>query len=89
MWVLQSTPRDIVSLRDLILVTIIRRLLDKVGYGLKCVGHQGKSAKRVRVDQVVNPDDGRFEVCQQWLSASNQLLDISERWQDSSMKLVD
>ncbi|MFB8787823.1 MAG: hypothetical protein U7123_03035 [Potamolinea sp.] len=38
---------------------------------------------------MVNPDDGRFEVFQQWLAASNQLLDISERWKDTSVKLVD
>lgn len=70
-------------------ITIIRRLLDKVGYGLKCVGRQGKSANRVRVYQVVNPNDGRLEVFQQWLSASNQLLDISEKWKDTRVKLVD
>jgi hypothetical protein len=65
-------------------ITIIRRLLDKIGYGLTCIGRDGKHSKRVRVYQLVHPNDGRFEVFQQWLTLGNQLFDISEQWQDSS-----
>ena len=70
-------------------ITIIRRLLDKVGYGLKCIGRGGKSSNRVRVYQVVNPSDGRFEVFHQWLTHSSQLLDISDKRLYSSSKLID
>jgi hypothetical protein len=65
-------------------ITIIRRLLDKIGYGLTCIGRDGKNSKRVRVYQLVHPNDDRFEVFQQWLALGNQLFDISEQWQDSS-----
>jgi hypothetical protein len=69
-------------------ITIIRRLLDKIGYGLTCIGRDGKSSNRVRVYQVVNPKDGRFEVFQRWIAQSSQLLDSSEQRLDPSSRLV-
>src|SRR5919199_1072055 len=69
-------------------ITIIRRLLDKIGYGLTCIGRDGKSSNRVRVYQVVNPKDGRFEVFQQWIAQSPQLLDSSEQRLYANSRLV-
>jgi hypothetical protein len=63
-------------------ITIVRRLLDKVGYGLNCIGRQSKSSKRVRVYQVVNPLDGRFEVFRHWLASEVQLLEVQTCWLD-------
>lgn len=70
-------------------ITIIQRLLDKIGYGLKCIGRQGKSSNRVRVYQVVNPNDGRFEVFQHWLANGCELKDMNDKQQDSTLKLVE
>jgi hypothetical protein len=70
-------------------ITIIRRLLDKIGYELTCIGRGGKSSKRVRVYQVVTPQDGRCEVFQQWLAFGSQLLDISNKRQDFTSTLVE
>lgn len=58
-------------------ITITRRLLEKIGYGLTCTGRNSKGDKRVRVYQVVNPADGRDEVFRQWLTFNNQLEGIS------------
>lgn len=57
-------------------ITIARRLLDKVGYGLQCTRRESKARKRIRVYQVVNPNDGRFDVFQYWLASENQRWDI-------------
>jgi hypothetical protein len=70
-------------------ITIVRRLLDKIGYELRCIGRGGKSSNRVRVYQVVHPQDGRFEVFQQWLAFGSQFLDISNRRQDLASTIVD
>ncbi|HEY9605657.1 MAG TPA: plasmid replication protein, CyRepA1 family, partial [Allocoleopsis sp.] len=70
-------------------ITIVRRLLDKIGYELKCIGRGGKSSNRVRVYQVIHPQDGRFEVFQQWLAFGSQFLDISNRRQDLASTIVD
>jgi hypothetical protein len=70
-------------------ITIIRRLLDKIGYGIRCIGRESKRLNRVRVYQVVNPSDGRFEVFQQWLAFGSQLLEISDKRLYSSSRLVD
>lgn len=51
-------------------ITIVRRFLDKIGYSLKCLRSETHQKKRLRVYRIVNPDDGRFEVFQQWLSAT-------------------
>lgn len=54
-------------------IVIIRRLLDKIGYGLTCLGCGSVGRKRVRVYRVVNPCDGRDEVFRQWLASEGQL----------------
>ncbi|MEW6493068.1 MAG: plasmid replication protein, CyRepA1 family [Cyanobacteriota bacterium] len=69
-------------------ITIVRRLLDKIGYGITCIGRKGKSLNRVRVYQVVNPHDGRVEVFQQWLAFDGRLLDICDQRRDSRLKIV-
>jgi len=58
-------------------ITIVKRLLDKIGYGIQCIGRQGKSSNRTRVYQVVNPNDDRFEVFDYWLASSTQESEIS------------
>jgi hypothetical protein len=61
-------------------ITIIRRLLDKIGYGLTCLGLKTIAKKRVRVYQVVIPKDGREEVFKQWLLRDNCSPGSSEPW---------
>jgi hypothetical protein len=63
-------------------ITIIRRLLDKIDYGLKCVRRESASQKRVRVYQVVTPSDGRFEVFKHWLASEVPLLSPQTSWLD-------
>ena len=70
-------------------ITIVKRLLDKIGYGIKCIGRQGKSSNRARIYQVVNPNDGRFEVFDYWLASSTQELEISQRRRVESLRTVD
>jgi len=69
-------------------IRIVRRLLDKIGYGLQCIGRDSKRLKRVRVYQVVHPSDGRFEVFQQWLVRSCQVLEKSCQQLDAYSKEV-
>lgn len=49
-------------------ITILRRFLDKIGYGLTCLRSETRQKKRLRVYQIVDPEDGRSEVFQQWLA---------------------
>jgi hypothetical protein len=58
-------------------ITIVRRLLDKIGYGLKCLRRESLTGKRVRVYQAVTPQDGRVEVFQYWLASESQRWDTS------------
>jgi hypothetical protein len=62
-------------------ITIVRRLLDKIGYSLKCLRRESLTGKRVRVYQAVTPQDGRIEVFQYWLASESQ------RWDTSSSGL--
>ena len=48
-------------------VTIIRRFLDKIGYSLKCLRTESQGKKRLRVYQIVIPDDERNSVFSHWL----------------------
>ena len=48
-------------------ITIIRRFLDKIGYSLKCLRTESQGKKRLRVYQIVRPDDGRNLVFSHWL----------------------
>ncbi|MGP0129558.1 MAG: plasmid replication protein, CyRepA1 family [cyanobacterium endosymbiont of Rhopalodia musculus] len=61
-------------------ITIIRRLLDKIGYGLTCIGSKKVDKKRVRVYQVVLPDDARKEVFRQWWIRDEKSPGSSEPW---------
>ena len=61
-------------------ITIIRRFLDKIGYGLTCCGTQTVNKKRVRVYQVVTPNDNREKVFQQWLLKDQNSPGTSEPW---------
>ncbi len=53
-------------------IMIIRRLLDKIGYRLECTRSERQEQKRIRVYQVVEPNDGRFDVFQHWLMFEGQ-----------------
>ena len=54
-------------------ITIVRRFLDKIGYSLECLRSETHQKKRLRVYRIVNPDDGRFEVFQQWINSVEYL----------------
>ncbi|MDY7021266.1 MAG: plasmid replication protein, CyRepA1 family, partial [Cyanobacteriota bacterium] len=53
-------------------IMIIRRLLDRIGYGLECLRVESDCKKRIRVYGVVEPDDERQEVFQEWLALERQ-----------------
>jgi hypothetical protein len=53
-------------------ITVLRRLLDKIGYRLKCLRSESKNRKRIRVYGMVKPVDEREKVFQQWLSNEGQ-----------------
>lgn len=61
-------------------ITIIRRLLDKIGYCLTCIGTRKVNQKRVRVYQVIAPNDNRESVFQQWLLRDQKSPGGSEPW---------
>ena len=69
-------------------ITIIRCFLNKIGYGLRFIRRvksspsEGTSQTRIRVYQVVAPNDGRFEVFKQWLTCDRKLPTTSECWRD-------
>lgn len=50
---------------------------------IRCIHHEGTSANRIRVYQVVNPEDGRVEVFKQWLAFDKKPGSVCDRWQDS------
>ncbi len=61
-------------------ITIIRRLLDKIGYSLTCCGTKTINKKRVRLYQIVTPNDDRAKVFQQWLLKDKNAPGTSEPW---------
>ncbi|EAZ89459.1 plasmid replication protein, CyRepA1 family [Crocosphaera chwakensis] len=61
-------------------ITIIRRFLDKLGYGLNCCGTKIINKKRFRLYQVVTPNDNRETVFQQWLLKDQKSPGTSEPW---------
>lgn len=63
-------------------ITILRRLLTQIDYALRCIRRESTGDKRVRVYQLVNPEDGRVEVFEQWLASSCQLLGTQSCWRD-------
>ncbi|MGB3405199.1 MAG: plasmid replication protein, CyRepA1 family [Microcoleaceae cyanobacterium] len=53
-------------------IMVLRRLIDLIGYKLKCIRSESKNRKRIRVYNLVQPQDGRERVFQQWLSDEGQ-----------------
>ena len=53
-------------------ITILRRFIDQIGYQLKCIRSESKNRKRIRVYQLIQPQDKREQVFQQWLSQEGQ-----------------
>jgi len=53
-------------------IVVLRRFLDKIGYGLKCDRLESYRKKRYRVYHLVLPEDGREGVFQQWLQWEGQ-----------------
>lgn len=53
-------------------IMVLRRFLDKIGYGLKCDRIEKHGKKRHRVYHLLTPDDERQQVFQQWLKLESQ-----------------
>lgn len=61
-------------------ITIVRRLLETIGYKLVGVGTQKKETRRVRIYQIVLPKDGRETILKQWLERDQNCPGSSEPW---------
>ncbi|MEB3226787.1 MAG: plasmid replication protein, CyRepA1 family, partial [Synechocystis sp.] len=61
-------------------ITILRRFLDKLGFGLGLVKTRTVNKKRVRVYQITYPQDEREQIFQAWLQRDRQLPGSSEQW---------
>jgi hypothetical protein len=74
-------------------ITIVRRFLDKIDYKLKCVRCEKcdptlrvlPHRQRIRVYQIVQPQDDRQKVFQRWISADRQLPGSSIFWEDDTL----
>ncbi|WP_319419526.1 plasmid replication protein, CyRepA1 family [Pleurocapsa sp. FMAR1] len=53
-------------------VTIVSRLLAKIGCKLKCMCYESINKKRVRVYQILSPTDRREQVFSHWLNVDRQ-----------------
>ncbi len=53
-------------------ITIVSRLLNKIGCKIKCVRSQTQNRKRIRVYQILAVEDGREQVFDHWLSIDSQ-----------------
>lgn len=53
-------------------VTIVSRLLGKIGCKIKCVRNESLNKKRVRVYQILSPEDQREKVFSHWLNIDRQ-----------------
>jgi hypothetical protein len=69
-------------------IAILRRFLDKIDYGLKCVRYEKCDRQRIRVYQIVQPQDDRQKVFQRWLSADRQLPGSSIFWEDDTLRNI-
>jgi hypothetical protein len=49
-------------------ITIARQFLTQMGFSLRCIGCQSQNHKRIRIYQVVHPQDKREEVFEYWLA---------------------
>ncbi|MEO1004324.1 MAG: plasmid replication protein, CyRepA1 family [Cyanobacteria bacterium J06638_38] len=53
-------------------ITIVSRLLSKIGCKIQCLRYESQNKKRVRVYQIVAPDDNREQVFEHWLNQDQQ-----------------
>ncbi|HEY9771174.1 MAG TPA: plasmid replication protein, CyRepA1 family [Coleofasciculaceae cyanobacterium] len=53
-------------------ITIISRLLGKIGCKIKCLRSESQNQKRVRVYQIISPEDEREQVFNHWLNIDRQ-----------------
>ncbi|MEM8721004.1 MAG: plasmid replication protein, CyRepA1 family [Cyanobacteria bacterium P01_G01_bin.39] len=53
-------------------ITVVSRLLGKIGCKIKCLRYESHNQKRVRVYQIVAPDDNREQVFAHWLNIDRQ-----------------
>lgn len=63
-------------------VTIIRRFLDKIGYGLKLLRCESLGKKRIRVYQIDKMEDEREAIFQQWLARDRHIYNLNPCWQN-------
>ncbi|MEL6500462.1 MAG: plasmid replication protein, CyRepA1 family [Cyanobacteria bacterium J06623_1] len=53
-------------------ITIVSRLLSKIGCKIKCLRYESYNRKRVRVYKILTPEDRREEVFSHWLAIDRQ-----------------
>jgi hypothetical protein len=53
-------------------ITIISRLLDKIGCKIQCLRYETINKKRIRVYQILSPEDQRQQVFIHWLNSDRQ-----------------
>ena len=61
-------------------ITIVSRLLGKIGCKIKCLRYETYNLKRVRVYQILAPDDHREQVFSYWLKIDRQRPGSSLFW---------
>ena len=61
-------------------ITIVRRFLEKLGFGIQLTRTQTVQKKRVRIYKITCPQDGREKVFQAWLHGDRQCPGSSEQW---------
>ena len=64
-------------------ITIVSRLLDKIGCKIKCVRYESQDKKRVRVYKILSPEDLREQVFAHWLNVDRQLPGNSLFWSEN------
>jgi hypothetical protein len=63
--------------------------MEQIGYGLTCTRSETINKKKVRVYQIVAPDDGRAEVFEQWSITDKKSPGSSELWLEDRQSLID
>lgn len=69
-------------------ITVLRRLLEKIGYGLTCLRVTSHDKKRLRIYRVKTATDGREQVFQNWLQSDRQRPGSSAFWQQETHGMV-
>ena len=64
-------------------ITIVSRLLDRIGCKIKCVRYESQNKKRVRVYKILPSEDLREQVFAHWLSIDRQLPGNSLFWSEN------